>query len=143
AQLVLSKGYDLLLCSEEVDEFWLLTMRDDQEKEVKNINSGDLGGETEEEQKAAEEPAAENKERAAEIEKARNGKINDVKVNPTLQEHPVTLSSEGGISMEMEKILRKMPNGEDVESTKVLELNPAHPVFAALKAAHEAGDTEK
>ena len=51
----------------------------------------------------------------------------------------MTLSSEGGISMEMEKVLRKMPNGEGVESTKVLELNPAQEVFAALKAAHEAG----
>ena len=72
-----------------------------------------------------------------------NGKVKEVKVNPTLKEHPVTLSSEGGISMEMEKVLRKMPNGEGVESTKVLELNPTHSVFAALKAAHEAGDTEK
>ena len=143
AQLVLSKGYDLLLCTEDVDEFCLQMMRDYKEKEFKNINSGDLGLETEEEKKAAEETATENKDLFEEIKKALNGKIKDVKVNPTLQEHPVTLSSEGGISMEMEKILRKMPNGEDVESTKVLELNPAHPVFAALKAAHEAGDTEK
>ena len=78
-----------------------------------------------------------------EIKTALKGKIKDVKVNPTLQEHPVTLSSEGGISMEMEKVLRRMPNSEGVESTKVLELNPNHTVFAALKAAHEAGDTEK
>ena len=79
-----------------------------------------------------------------EIKKALNGKIKDVKVNPTLQDHPVSLSSEGGISMEMEKILRKMPaGGEGMESTKVLELNPNHAVFGALKAAHEAGDTDK
>lgn len=143
AQLVLSKGYDLLLCTEDVDEFCLQMMRDYKEKEFKNINSGDLGLETEEEKKAAEETATENKDLFEEIKKALNGKIKDVKVNPTLQEHPVTLSSEGGISMEMEKILRKMPNGEGVESTKVLELNPDHDVFTALKAAHEAGDTEK
>lgn len=143
AQLVLSKGYDLLLCTEDVDEFCLQMMRDYKEKEFKNINSGDLGLETEEEKKAAEETATENKDLFEEIKKALNGKIKEVKVNPTLQEHPVTLSSEGGISMEMEKILRKMPNGEGVESTKVLELNPNHGVFAALKAAHEAGDTEK
>lgn len=61
-----------------------------------------------------------------------------------MQDHPVSLSSEGGISMEMEKILRKMPaSGEGMESTKVLELNPNHAVFGALKAAHEAGDTDK
>ena len=144
AQLVLSKGYDLLLCSEDVDEFCLQIMRDYKEKEFKNINSGDLGLETEDEKKAAEETATENKDLFEEIKKALNGKIKDVKVNPTLQDHPVSLSSEGGISMEMEKILRKMPaGGEGMESTKVLELNPNHAVFGALKAAHEAGDTDK
>ena len=143
AQLVQSKGYDVLLCTEDVDEFCLQMMRDYKEKEFKNINSGDLGLETEEEKKAAEETAAENKDLFEQIKTALNGKIKDVKVNPTLQEHPVSLSSEGGISMEMEKVLRKMPTGENVESTKVLELNPNHPVFAALKAAHEAGDADK
>ena len=144
AQLVLSKGYDLLLCSEDVDEFCLQIMHDYKEKEFKNINSGDLGLETEDEKKAAEETATENKDLFEEIKKALNGKIKDVKVNPTLQDHPVSLSSEGGISMEMEKILRKMPaGGEGMESTKVLELNPNHAVFGELKAAHEAGDTDK
>ena len=144
AQLVLSKGYDLLLCSEDVDEFCLQIMHDYKEKEFKNINSGDLGLETEDEKKAAEETATENKDLFEEIKKALNGKVKDVKVNPTLQDHPVSLSSEGGISMEMEKILRKMPaGGEGMESTKVLELNPNHAVFGALKAAHEAGDTDK
>ena len=143
AQLVLSKGYDLLLCTEDVDEFCLQMMHDYKEKEFKNINAGDLGLETEEEKKAAEQTATENKDLFDEIQKALDGKVKEVKVNPTLQEHPVTLSSEGGISMEMEKVLRRMPNGEGVESTKVLELNPGHPVFAALKAAHEAGDSAK
>ena len=143
AQLVQSKGYDVLLCTEDVDEFCLQMMRDYKEKEFKNINSGDLGLETEEEKKAAEETAAENKDLFEQIKTALNGKVKDVKVNPTLQEHPVSLSSEGGISMEMEKVLRKMPTGENVESTKILELNPGHPVFAALKAAHEAGDADK
>ena len=132
-----------LVCTEDVDEFCLQMMHDYKEKEFKNINAGDLGLETEEEKKAAEETANENKDLFEEIKKALNGKVKEVKVNPTLQEHPVTLSSEGGISMEMEKVLRKMPGSGDVESTKVLELNPNHTVFAALKAAHEAGDTAK
>ena len=144
AELVMDKGYDVLLLTEDVDEFCLQIMHDYKEKEFKNINSGDLGLETEEEKKAAEETATENKDLFEEIKKALNGKIKDVKVNPTLQDHPVSLSSEGGISMEMEKILRKMPaGGEGMESTKVLELNPNHAVFGALKAAHEAGDTDK
>ena len=144
AQLVLSKGYDLLLCSEDVDEFCLQIMRDYKEKEFKNINSGDLGLATDEEKKAAEEADAANKDLFEAIKTALNGKIQSVKANPTLQDHPVSLSSEGGLSMEMEKVLRKMPgNTEDMQSTKVLELNPNHPVFAALQAAQTAGDSDK
>ena len=144
AQLVLSKGYDLLLCTEDVDEFCLQIMRDYKEKEFKNINAGDLGLETEEEKKAAEETAAENKDLFEAIKTALNGKIKEVKANPTLKDHPVSLSSEGGLSMEMEKVLRKMPGNEaGMESTKVLELNPNHPVFAALQAAQKAGDSDK
>ena len=103
---MLSKGYDLLLCTEDVDEFCLQMMHDYKEKEFKNINAGDLGLETEEEKKAAEETANENKDLFEEIKKALNGKVKEVKVTPTLQAHPVTLSSEGGVSKEMEKVLR-------------------------------------
>ena len=88
AQLVLSKGYDLLLCSEDVDEFCLQIMHDYKEKEFKNINSGDLGLETEDEKKAAEETATENKDLFEEIKKALNGKIKDVKVNPDFAGSP-------------------------------------------------------
>ena len=102
-----------------------------------------MKAETEDEKKAAEAAETENKDLFEEIKKDLNGKVKEVKVNPTLQEHPVTLTAEGGISMEMEKVLRCMPNAEGVESTKVLELNPNHTVFAALKAAHAAGDADK
>ncbi len=144
AQLVLSKGYDLLLCTEDVDEFCLQILHDYKEKEFKNINAGELGLETEEEKKAAEAAAEENKDLFDALRKALSGKVKDVKANPTLQDHPVSLSSEGGLSMEMEKVLRKMPNNaEGMESTKILELNPNHAVFAALKEAQAAGDAAK
>lgn len=147
AQLVLNKGFDLLLCSEDVDEFCLQVMHDYKEKEFKNINAGDLGLETEEEKQAAEQAAEENKELFEQITNALGGKIKSVKANSTLQDHPVSLTSEGGLSMEMEKVLRKMPgNGEGaqaMQSTKILELNPNHSAFAALQAAHTAGDADK
>ena len=143
AQLVLSKGYDLLLCTEDVDEFCLQMMHDYKEKEFKNINAGDLGLETEEEKKAAEETANENKGLFEEIKKALNGKVKEVKVSTRLKDHPVCLSADGPLSIEMEKVLSKQPGSEGVKSDKVLELNVNHPVFAVLKAAQEAGDTEK
>ena len=74
---------------------------------------------------------------------ALDGKVKEVKVSTRLKEHPVCLSSDGPLSIEMEKVLSKQPGSEGVKSDKVLELNINHPVFAVLKAAQEAGDTDK
>lgn len=152
AQLVLSKGYDLLLCTEDVDEFCLQILRTYPRKdaegkdgtvEFKNVNSGDLGLETEEEKKAAEDATAENKSLFDAMKDALDGKVKEVKVSTRLKDHPVCLSADGPLSIEMEKVLSKQPGSEGVKSDKVLELNVNHPVFAVLKAAQEAGDTDK
>ena len=72
-----------------------------------------------------------------------DGKVKEVKVSTRLKDHPVCLSADGPLSIEMEKVLSKQPGSEGVKSDKVLELNVNHPVFAVLKAAQEAGDTDK
>ena len=77
------------------------------------------------------------------LDLVRDGKVKEVKVSTRLKDHPVCLSADGPLSIEMEKVLSKQPGSEGVKSDKVLELNVNHPVFAALKAAQEAGDTEK
>ena len=143
AELVLEKGYDLLLLTEDVDEFCLQVLRNYKEKEFKNVNSGDLGLESEEEKKAAEEASAESKDLFEAMQKALGDKVKAVKVSTRLKNHPVCLSSEGPLSIEMEKVLRQQPGAEGVKSDKVLELNAQHPVFAVLKAAQESGNTEK
>ena len=140
---MLDKGYDLLLCSEDVDEFCLQIMNKYKDKEFKNINSGDLGLESEEEKKAAEEATTENQPLFDAMQAALGDKIKAVKVSTRLKDHPVCLSSDGPVSIEMEKVLRKQPGSEGVKSEKVLELNAKHPVFAVLKAAQQAGDTDK
>ena len=152
ASLVLDKGYDLLLLTEDVDEFCFQIMhsfpRKDAEGkdgtvEFKNINSNDLGLESDEEKKAAEEATAENKSLFDAMKAALEGKIKEVRVSTRLKDHPVCLSSDGPLSIEMEKVLSRQPGSEDVKSDKVLEVNASHPVFAVLKAAQEAGDTDK
>ena len=143
AELVLDKGYDLLLLTEDVDEFCLQVLRSYQDKEFKNVNSGDLGLETEEEKKAAEAAAEENKDLFEDLQKALEGKVKAVKLSTRLKSHPVCLSSEGPLSLEMEKVLNAVPNSQKVQSERVLELNGSHPVFEALKAARAAGDEEK
>ena len=145
AELVLDKGFDVLLLTEDVDEFCLQILHSyprkdaegkDATVEFKNVNRGDLGRESDEEQQAAEALFDAMKD-------GLNGKVKEVKVSTRLKDHPVCLSADGPLSIEMEKVLSKQPGSEDVKSDKVLELNVNHPVFAALKAAQEAGDTEK
>ena len=152
AELVMDKGYDVLLLTEDVDEFCLQIMRTYPRKdaegkdgtvEFKNVNSGDLGLETEDEKKAAEDATAENKNLFDAMKDALDGKVKEVKVSTRLKDHPVCLSADGPLSIEMEKVLSKQPGSEGVKSDKVLELNVNHPVFAVLKAAQEAGDTDK
>lgn len=149
AELVLDKGYDLLLLTEDVDEFCLQILRKygekDKEKEFKNVSSGELGLESEEEKKAAEAESEAAKPLFEAMQKALEGKVKAVRLSTRLKSHPVCLSSEGPLSIEMEKVLSAMPNpdGPAPKSEKVLELNGSHPVFEVLKAAQEAGDTEK
>ena len=143
AQTVLSKDCDLLLLTEDVDEFCLQVLREYNEKEFKNINSGDLELETEEEKQAADKAGEESRELLDAIKNALDGKVKDVKISTRLTDHPVCITADGPISIEMEKVLASMPGneGEKPVSDKVLELNAGHPVFEKLKAAD--GDTLK
>ena len=118
AALVLDKGYDLLLLTEDVDEFCFQIMHSFPRKD-------------------------ENKSLFDAMKAALEGKIKEVRVSTRLKDHPVCLSSDGPLSIEMEKVLSRQPGSEDVKSDKVLEVNASHPVFAVLKAAQEAGDTDK
>ena len=144
AETVLSKGCDLLLLTEDVDEFCLQVLHEYAEKHFRNINSGDLELESEEEKKAAEDAGKESRELLDAMKDALKGKVKEVKISTRLNEHPVCLSSDGPLSIEMEKILASMPNnGEKPVSDKILELNASHPVFEKLKNVFAENNIEK
>ena len=116
----------------------------DKEKEFKNVSSGDLGLETEEEKKAAEEKTEANKALFDAMKEALGDKVEAVRLSTRLKSHPVCLSSEGPLSLEMEKVLSAMPGAEGaLKSQKVLEINADHPIFATLQSLQEKGETEK
>ena len=142
-EAVLDHGYDVLLCTEDVDEFCLQILRDCKEKAFKNVGSGNLELETEEEKKAAETAAEANKGLLEAIKDALGGKVKAVKTSSVLKEHPVALSSEGAVSIEMEKVLKNMPGNDGIQSEKVLEINENHAVFTALKNTAAEGNSEK
>ena len=148
---VLGKGYDVLLCTQDVDEFCFTAMRDyganedgEGAKELKNVASGDLDFATEDEKKEAEEATKENEDLFKALKDALGNEVTKVAVSARLTDAPACVTTEGPVSLEMERVLSKGPEGPDgVKSQRVLELNAKHPVFDTLKAAHEAGDNDK
>ncbi len=175
----LAKGYDVLLCTADVDEFCFQAMRDftakglakvyaddaareaaekavadgaepeteDRALELKNVSSGDLDLATDEEKEAAKETAKANEGLFGAMKEALGDAVAKVTVSAHLasaDDAPSSVSAEGPVSLEMEQVLASSPDGADTpKATRVLEVNAAHPVFAKLQAAQEAGDTDK
>lgn len=133
-ELVKDKGYEILYFTEEIDEFAIRMLMNYKEKEFKSVSSGDLGIEADEKDEVVSE---ENKDLFESMREALSGKVKSVKVSKRLKNHPVCLSAEGELSIEMEKILNSMPNNEGVKADKVLEINPNHEVFNSLKESFE------
>lgn len=144
-ELVADKGYEILFFTEDIDEFAIKTLMKYKDKEFKSVSSGDLGIEEDADEKAkSEEERSENKELFAAMKEVLGGKVTDVRVSKRLKSHPVCLTAEGEVSIEMEKILQAqgLPEGQNVKADKVLEVNVNHDVFESLKAAFEK-DKEK
>ncbi|MEG0376647.1 MAG: molecular chaperone HtpG, partial [Raoultibacter sp.] len=140
---VLAKGYDVLLCTDDVDEFCMNAMAEYGEKMLKNVASGDLGLETEEEKAAAEAIEKDNEALFTAMKESLDGKVTKVSVSTRLSDSPVAITTEGSISLEMERVLSSTPGSDELKSERVLELNADHPIFSALKTAQESGDDEK
>lgn len=136
-ELVSDKGYEILYFTDEIDEFAIKMLMTYQEKEFKSVSSGDLGIETDENENETNNLLKENKELFNFMKDVLTGKVKDVKVSKRLKSHPVCLSAEGEVSIEMEKILQAMPDSQNVKADKVLEINPNHKVFNTLKNAYE------
>ncbi|WP_350020153.1 molecular chaperone HtpG [Priestia flexa] len=135
-EMVLDKGYEILYFTDEVDEFAIKMLMSYEDKEFKSVSSGDLGIEADEKENAKEEEA-DSKELLTYMKETLATKVKDVRLSKRLKTHPVCLSTEGDVTIEMEKILKAMPNNQQVQADKILEINPSHSVFQALKTAFE------
>ena len=142
-EAVLSKGYEVLCFTEDVDEFAVKMLGKYAEKEFKNVTADALDLGTEEEKSALEE-----KNKGAEalltfMKESLDGAVSAVRFTAALKNHAVCLSSEGELSMEMEKVLSKMPGANsDMKASVVLEINHTHPIAEKL-ASLFASDTEQ
>lgn len=138
-ELVADKGYEILYLTDDVDEFVVKMLMTYKEKEFKSVSSGDLGIEDD----RKEEQKEEDIELFGFMKEALDGSVSDVRASKRLKSHPVCLTAEGEVSIEMEKILNAMPNNQNVKANKVLEINADHDVFQSIKSAYEQGDKDK
>ncbi|MEG2500618.1 MAG: molecular chaperone HtpG, partial [Oscillospiraceae bacterium] len=143
AERVLSKGFDILYLTDDVDEFVLQVLREYDKKEFRNISGDDIGIDSEGEKEEIKAKNEESKDLFAAMKEALGDKVSEVRVSERLVSHPVCLTSAGALSIEMEKVLNNMPTDEKVKSEKVLEINAEHAIFAKLKALFADGNTEK
>ena len=141
-EMILDKGYEILYFTEDVDEFAIQVVMSFQEKEFRSVSSSDLGLDATGEEKETEKEQEEGKDLFNEMKEILGNKVKDVRFSKRLKNHPVCLTTEGFVSIEMEKILNSMPNDQTVAAEKVLELNRNHEVYSALAKAYEE-DKEK
>ena len=119
---------------------------EDRTLELKNVATGDLDLATEDEKKDAEEATKENESLFTAMKEALGDKVEKVAVSARLTDAPACITTEGPLSLEMERVLRRDPSAEAEgmpKSQRVLELNAKHPVFKKLVSANEEGDAEK
>ena len=133
-EAVLDRGYEVLYLTDDVDEFALMVLQEYEGKSFKNVAAEDARVQTEEEKQAAEKQAEENKALLEKMKTILGERVKDVRVSTTLKNHPVCITTDGAISMEMEKVLNSMPGAEQkVKAEQIFELNTEHPVFEVLR----------
>ncbi len=143
-EFIKDKGYEILYLTDEIDEFVLQMMRDYKEKEFKSVSAEDLAEEgSSEQQETIKKAEEENKELLDFIKDSLGDKVTEVKLSPRLKNSPVCLTTKGGISLEMEKVLNAMPTDQQIKAERILEINPDHEVMKTLQEAYAAGEEGK
>jgi molecular chaperone HtpG len=131
------KGYEVLLFTDEIDEFMIQILNSYEEVPFKSVQQGeaDFVDDTKKEDLKAKEK--EHKDILKALKKALKDKVKDVKLTARLKDSPVCLVSGEGLSLEMEKILKSMPNQQDIKAEKILEINPDHDLFKAVESVYQ------
>ena len=138
------KGFDVLLCTDDVDEFVFKSMNTWQEKELKNIQTADLDLASDDEKEIATKVAEENKEMFEAMKEILGLNISKIEVSATSMEAPARLTAGGPVSLEMERILSMGPDADQIpRAERVLLLNAQHSAFETLKTAFAEGDKKK
>ena len=139
---VVAKGYDVLLLTDNVDEFVIKLMDKYDDKAMKSVSSDSLDLATDEEKSAAEKQAEDNKTLLEEVKTVLAGKVAEVRLSNMLGDYASGLSAKGELSIEMAKVLAAVPGNEKIKAEYVMELNPSHRIFTQLRSLAESDKTK-
>ena len=132
-ELVKDKGFEILYLTENVDEFVFQILMNYKEKTFRNVASDKLDLDSDEEKEELKKLNEESKELFDAMKETLKGEVQDIRFTHRLKNHPVCLSTEGEISVEMEKTLNQMPNAGGIKAQTVLEINENHEIAKKLK----------
>ena len=136
------KGFDILYLTNYLDEFVISVLREEDGKTFKSVSDSSLDLDTEEEKEANKKLNEDNKDMLAEIKDALGDEVTSVRFTNKLDSHPVCLTSEGEISVEMQKVINSMPTDENVKAKLVLEINEKHDIVKKLEKLYKEDKNE-
>ena len=137
---ILDKGYEILYCTEDVDDFVMQALGEIDGKKFMSATAEDALPQTDEEKKQAEEKAEAGKPVLEAVKNVLGDQVKEVRISKILKSGACCLSADGPVSLEMERYMRKLEGGEHMKAERVLELNADSAPYAALKKAVDAGD---
>ena len=141
-EAVKEKGYEILYLTENIDEFVVQVLMEHKEKKFINVCANDVDLYTDEEKEALKKENEENKDMFTLMKETIGEGVQEVRFTHRLKNHPVCLTSEGALSVEMEKVINSMPNDQKVKAQTALEINDSHPIAQKIKDLY-ANDKEE
>lgn len=136
-EAVKEKGYEILYLTENIDEFVVQVLMEHKEKKFINVCANDVDLDTDEEKEALKKENEENKDMFTLMKETIWEGVQEVRFTHRLKNHPVCLTSEGALSVEMEKVINSMPNDQKVKAQTALEINDSHPIAQKIKDLYE------
>ena len=140
--LIKKQGYDVLVLSDNIDEFVMTILSEYEGKKFKSINQGDLDLLSNEEKEKINEVKKEKQDLILKLKDVLKDDVSDVVISERLSDSPVCLVSGEGLSLEMEKVLASNPAGENAKANKILEINPNHELFKAIENIYNENDEQ-
>ena len=139
----ISKDKEILFLTNYLDEFVLKTIGTFKDKKFMNVSDTNFDLSTDEEKEAIKKVNEDNKDMFKTMEDVLNNQVKGVRFTNRLKNHPVCLISEGDVSLEMEKVLNAMPNGDNVKANKILEINENADIAKKIKELYKDGKTDE